>query len=1145
MAATHARAILRQLHRLAGARALLERTDSQLLHDYADSRQEESFAALLHRHGRLVWSVCRHFLPCEHDAEDAFQATFLVLARRAASIRRTEAVASWLHGVAYRIASKARTTAIKRNRRETRLENEPPAAPVSDLAWRELQAILDEELQRLPEKYRSPFILCCLEGRSRAEVAAELGWKEGTLSSRIAHARTLLQQRLTRRGVMLSAALTAGVMWNQPASEALIGATQKAVTLIAAGQTMAAAARPTVAALVNGAGYIVGTKAKLAVLVLLAGIIGGTLVLASSERPAATDEQTKSEPKAGAALPKADERKSREDLHGDPLPTGSTLRFGTSRFRHGVPISTLAISPDGKIAVAVNGNHVLGAARVFDLVSGHALYTFEGSSGPSAIEAAAISPDERTIVTKQDFSVRVRDAATGKELRKIELQRANQYSRNEWVAFTPDGKAIAVTSQGGVVHLIDFESGKMIREFSNENPESSLGKGWETVLGIAFSRDGKLMATGGFTNDKGIYFARLWEVETGKELRRFMHGKTSYGIPSLAFSPDARTLGTRSHDGRLRLFDVDTGKERKTFQPDGGGRRLGTVAFSPDGKTVAAAGDSIRLYDLTTREERLRIDQKQVTGLQFTDGGKTLTGAVMGTVYRWDTATGKSLTPEGGDSIVEQIFVTADGSRVVTRGQDGDAHIWDGANGKHLRALNAAWQRGLAMSPDGRFLVWPVVDANVKFPDPLQPNMIHNGSRIHLYDIAADKFVDRFAGFKGDAHDLTFTHDGKKLVTVDHRDGIVRIWNVEAGKEERSFRAVPDAEKNLSNHVWRTTLSPDSKRLAVAYHPVSGVRGMGFRGAPYLVRLWDVTTGQEKHALVGHRHYVIDMAFSPDGRLLVTAGERESTFVWETATGKRVSALPDGLPIGASAVAFSLDGRFLATALPNGAIRLWEAATWTVRNEYKGHRDRPTTLTFAPGGQLLSGSLDTTVLAWEIRPPRVAVSVTFESAWNDLAKREAGEAFKTEGSFLAAPADAVKFFAEHVRPVEAPDPKRIQRLLDDLDSDQFAVRKQASAELEKLGELVAPALGKALKGEPSTEARRRIEELLKNIDNIAPQGELLRSLRAIEMLELIGTPAARKFLEKLATGGPEARLTREAQSALQRLERLNPRQPEK
>src|SRR5215510_4071321 len=141
------------------------------------------------------------------------------------------------------------------------------------------------------------------------------------------------------------------------------------------------------------------------------------------------------------------------------------------------------------------------------------------------------------------------------------------------------------------------------------------------------------------------------------------------------------------------------------------------------------------------------------------------------------------------------------------------------------------------------------------------------------------------------------------------------------------------------------------------------------------------------------------MAFSPDDRLLVTVDEKRS-FVWNAATGKRVAALPDGLSMGASAAAFSRDGRFLATALPEGAIRIWEVATWTARNEYKGHRDRPTALTFAPGGQLLSGSLDTTVLDWDIRPPRVAVSVPLERAWNDLARKEAGESFKSEGRFL-------------------------------------------------------------------------------------------------------------------------------------------------
>src|SRR5262249_42450416 len=152
--------------------------------------------------------------------------------------------------------------------------------------------------------------------------------------------------------------------------------------------------------------------------------------------------------------------------------------------------------------------------RAFDLASGRVLYSLNLGS----IEVGTFSPDGRTLVVKQGYDLYVRDAATGKEIRTIKGPRTNSWS-NELLEFTPDGKAVAVTSQQKFIHLIDYESGKTIRDFLLENPESALSNGFAGVLGIAFSMDGKRMASGGYENDKHDYFARIWDVETGKELR--------------------------------------------------------------------------------------------------------------------------------------------------------------------------------------------------------------------------------------------------------------------------------------------------------------------------------------------------------------------------------------------------------------------------------------------------------------------------------------------------------------------------------------------------------------------------------------------------------------------------------------------------
>jgi RNA polymerase sigma factor (sigma-70 family) len=194
------------LRQVAPNRTAEQLTDSQLLERFAKRKDEAAFAVLVKRHGPMVLAVCRRLLQNNHDADDAFQATFLVLVRKAALIAQPELLANWLYGVAYRVAVKARIRAARRSEHERRTPAMQLDDPLLEVNSRELRAVLDAEMNHLPEKYRAPLVLCYLEGKTNEEAARQLGWPTGSISGRLARARDLLRKRLVRRGLALSAA---------------------------------------------------------------------------------------------------------------------------------------------------------------------------------------------------------------------------------------------------------------------------------------------------------------------------------------------------------------------------------------------------------------------------------------------------------------------------------------------------------------------------------------------------------------------------------------------------------------------------------------------------------------------------------------------------------------------------------------------------------------------------------------------------------------------------------------------------------------------------------------------------------------------------------------------------------------------------
>lgn len=310
------RTILRQLRRDSAPQPGIV-SDAQLLARFVKHNDEAAFELLVYRHGPMVLSVCERLLPGASDAEDAFQATFFTLARKAASIGRGKALAAWLYRVAYRICLRARALASARSARERQLADlgaaEPAYVPPDEVAWRDLRPVLDDEVNRLPEKYRAAFVLCCLEGKTNDEAAAQLGCPKGTVLSRLARARERLREALGRRGLAFGAEPLADLLRAHGATLArlspvlVLGVVQTAAAL-AVKKAIEGLLAPRVAELTEGAvrecsRRSLGVVAAVALFIGLAGTAGSVYAYNAAFSPTAPQARPQGGGCGGAPCP--------------------------------------------------------------------------------------------------------------------------------------------------------------------------------------------------------------------------------------------------------------------------------------------------------------------------------------------------------------------------------------------------------------------------------------------------------------------------------------------------------------------------------------------------------------------------------------------------------------------------------------------------------------------------------------------------------------------------------------------------------------------------------------------------------------------------------------------------------------------------
>jgi RNA polymerase sigma factor (sigma-70 family) len=1102
--------VLRRLRRGALPRNGEGTTDGELLSRYLERRDQAAFEALLARHGPMVLGVCRRILANPADAEDAFQATFLVLVRKASSVVPRDLVGNWLYGVAYRTATSAKAMNARRRAKE-RAAVKPEAR--AEEVWADVRPVLDEELSRLPDKYRVPVVLCDLEGATRREAARRLGWPEGTLSTRLRAGRGRLARALARRGLPIAVgALAAGLARHEAVAcvpPALATSTATAAQLFAVREVPAGVISARVIALTEGAlKAMLVAKLKAATVVCLAALALLGLALVPGRPLEATPPDAKARAREGRPSPKA-AQPAPKGGEGEPLPPGALSRLGTPRFRHGgQAVGKVTFSPDGRQVASTTSRGVY----LFDAATGRLLHHFRPPAGRSPRLVRFLDGGKRLAVGSGDWhkvaELTVYGLPDGKVLASSRFEGNNQIFV---IDVTPDGGRVLVEDRFVKVYLWDVKARRELWAFKHPEASSTL----------PFTADGKRLVLARSRT------AELRDAATGKVVAAFPQpGPRFPGLYSAALSPDGRLAITSENRDAIAVLDARAPGAVRTLSAD---RQTDHLLFSPDARYLVGLGPHVTLvWDLKAADDKAlvaRLPAAYEGG--FSPDGKTLALDDLGFVTLWRVGEWKRL-PQSADpaTAVHRVAFSADGTKVLGYTRGGWV-AWPAGGGPA-----AALSDGSPVQRDGMAEV--SADGRVALDvlhEPV-PGRRPGKCALRVTDLTTGK-ARRIPLDKEPWDPIRISPDGRH-VSASLQGVEFVVWDAKTGEVLHRRKRAPDRV------LLGADPTPDGKGLA---RSVSGIwredaRGPGLGPSYSAVVVTDHRTGREwKMEPVPWSVYSGGGRFSPDGSRLVLQGHldgnwrQDSLSVWDVATGKRLltRTRPGGRLAG---VRLSADGRTLLVGDSEGRLALVELATGGERAAHR-HGGMILSAAFHPDGtRAVASSPEAPVYVWDLLgAPGRWDPAKGDAVWADLAAADAKVAFAAVRKLRASPGPAVAFLKARVKLPTVPSAEAVAGWLKGLDSPVFAQRQKAQQALTEVAELIRPRLEAARKGAP-VETARRLEQVLSSTQGPTP--ERLRQVRACEVLEGIGTPEALALLRAWAAGPEGARLTAEAKGSLAR-----------